>query len=287
MEARAIQRQFEWRNKLRDIEKNLKAVDSELRDASNMVVFPKISSNVPCFDADNLVDKVEEEVRESWDSETSRETSDFRKKLLKAHELLAKKSNSAPKPQVPRTVSTVTNNEWSTFAKFEQERRDFVEASYRRFRCGPVPEGPVPMRDQFDYDRTEMELSSGEKVQHPVAFIREASLHKDGFKSDVNRYTIGINTEAVDSDAIRESRLPPANSKPLEIDRQAFLSDLISKKAMMADPIKPGRTVEVSYYGVTFTGVVLKREIGSGSVTVRFDDGTESDFPMHAIMMKN
>lgn len=265
-------------------------MDSQLKEASNMIILPKRSDL--SFDAMNIVSKVEGEVREKWDASPPEAESDFQCKLRKAHELLSKKADSITKEPIARFQTDDSKNEWDTFARLEEERRAFIEASYRRFRCGPVPDAPLPMRDHFDYDHTDITLASGDVVQHPVAFVREPNIldhhaGKDRYRSDVNRFTVGVNTDEVDSQAIEETRKPLVHPQPREVDRQAYISNLVQKKAMSVDPIRPGRTVEVAYYGVSFPGVVLKRNIGSGSVSIRFDDGTENDFPLHAIRFKN
>jgi hypothetical protein len=289
IEARAIQRDFEWKNKLRDIEKNLKAVDSELKGACSAVVEPR--NRRLSFDADNIVMQVEDEAKEQWASLPDK-SSEFRAKLQKAHDILSKKSVSANKSEAPKpNISNASKNEWETFARLEQERREFMEASYRRFRCGPVPVGPVPMGEHFEYDHAEIEVTPGEFVEHPVAFVREPNVagkvDVERYRSDVNRFTVGINTDASDSQGIKDSRLPSVNPTPLEIDRKAFLCDLVSKKSMNVSPLIPGRMVEVSYYGVFFSGIIIRRNIGSGTVTIRFDDETENDFPLHAIRFRN
>jgi hypothetical protein len=279
VEAKAIQRNFQWNSKLREINKRLEVVSCELNGGTNLNSLPRL--NPQKFDAENTINTIEGEARKAWEDSPPPISKERYVKLRAALDSLSRKQEAVP---VASSSSTPSGNEWSSFAKAEEERRAFLEATYRRFRLGPVPEISAPNRESFDYEHVDFSLPSGEKVQQPVAYVRtEAHINsdlRDRYRSSSNAFTVGVNTECTLVDVDQPAR------EPCGLERDAFVSQLISRTSQKDTCLAPGQRVSVSYFGVYFAASVVKRNVGSATFTVRFDDGTVNDFPLHAIIQK-
>lgn len=288
-EASNIKRQFEWKSKLESIQTNLKSVDNQLRDAARL---PFMRSHEIQYDGYNIVKAVEDEARKDMEGVPKSPSPEMKKRIGKALNVLLK---PAEKPKASDSFNVKERNEWSHFEKLETQRREFLEATYRRFRCGPIPDVQVPNGSIFEYQNVDFPLESGEVIQQPVASIRltlpdpqKAVESVERYRSDQNSFTVGLNTTSSAAE-IQSPPKPPMRSSPppAGVDRDAFVAQLVLRKsAGVPQTIEPGQEVSVCYYGVNFPGIVLKRNLGPGTFTVRFDDGTVNDFPLHAITTK-
>ena len=200
-------------------------------------------------------------------------------KLNRALEVIDRKvRESKPIEKLPEEL---LRNDWSHFERLEAERRAFVEASYRRFRTGSVVSAPEPHRNNFDYDDVEFELPSGETIKQPVAYPRSPTRVGMG-PPTLN--SVGINTTSlVPDDRSRFPSPPPSGNTD---ERSEYISKLVQSKVRDPPLISAGQRVDVCYYGVHFSGVVVKRNVGLETFTIRFNDGAVNDFPLSSIIIK-
>lgn len=275
-EARAIQRQFEWKAKMRTLGNQLTFIENDLKSRSYQGVAPR---NMNMFDADDAVKSLENEGVKRFSEKLYQIPADKYKNLKLALESLSNAENDTRKSDITTSLDA---NEWSAYAKAEEERRAFVQAAYRRFRIGPVQEVVKPNSDKFEYEHVDFTLPSGEIIKQPVAHMRDppAPVPQDHIFRDYTarpeRETVGVNTTDQDS--------PVFGDEPLEDERRAFIARLVHK-ARSTPTIREGQKVNVSAYGLMFPGTVVRRNIGEGTFTIRFEDNTVSDFSIHSIVL--
>ena len=138
--------------------------------------------------------------------------------------------------------------------------------------------------DDFDHTNIDFPVQSGDVVQQPVAYVRDPDSVRR-VSTGGAAASVGVNTVESSPDLIDSSRLKAL--PPTDAERNAYLSQLVSSKSTsQAGSVHAGRSVDVCYYGVHFPGYVVKRNVGSGTFTIKFDDGTINDFPIHAVMLK-
>lgn len=260
---------------MRSLGSQLTVIENDLKSRSTQI----IPRNMDKFDADNAVKSLETEGVKRFSEKLYQIPADRYKNLKLVLDSLSSSENEPKKSEI---TSDLDNNEWSTYAKAEEERRAFVEAAYRRFRIGPVPESVKPHSDKFEYEHVDFTLPSGEIVQQPVAHMRDPPAPKsknhifDDYRASTVRETVGVNTSPQDS--------PTVGDEPLEEERRAFIARLVHK-ARSTRTIQEGQKVNVSAYGLMFPGTIVKRHIGEGTFTIRFEDNTVSDFPIHSIVL--
>ena len=235
------------------------------------------------FDAEAAVQSLESEGRNRWEHQLNPVRPEKFKKLKEALERLT------TLPESTGMAARDDKNEWSSYAKAEEERKAFLEATYNRFRIGAVPEFPCPNLDNFEYEEVEFPLPSGGTVKQPVAHVRETPLlpdlsrKTDSYKSAPNQMNVGTNTDIDDRGAIAASK----GAKSDNIDeRNGFVSHLINRTRVKENIPQEGQKVQVSYYGLLFPGTIVKRNMGAGTFTIRFDDNTMNDFPLNSIVWR-
>ena len=263
-EAQAIRRSFEWKQKLREVEQNLKVVNKELHEASHI---PSRPISLPSRDAYATVLELEASANEAWTPALS--PSRMMSKLNRALELVDRKVKEPRRTDA--SPETCVTNDWSHYEKVEAERRAFVEASYRRFRTSDSVRFREPQKQAFDYESLDFELPCGEVVSQPVAFPR-SRIHSE-------LHSIGVNT----------ADQPPRGDLLIEHElatkRNEFMSRLIQSKVKDSPVIRPGDTVEVCYCSVHFPGTVVSRNVGSETFTIRFQDQSVKEFPLSSIVL--
>ena len=263
-EARDIARQFEWRGKLDGIHSSLLEIDREIQSSSENRRDKR--TDIDLSDGFSIVREMEKAAQDPSPEEIVSQRLRLRKKVESALTIL-----KDPVKEKKAFKTPVVSNEWSRFEEIENERKQFIEAAYRRFRIAPVVAPDPPLNTIFDYESAAFTLPNGEKVTQPIASIKmNPGTHELQRKTDSGSASMGA---------------PPADAE-CNIDRESFISSLILKSAKDPLTLNPGQEVTVLYYGISFPGIVSKRNIGSGTFTIRFDDGTTNDFPLHAICIK-
>lgn len=262
-EAKDIRRQFEWKTKLDSVHASLEALD---RQIEHSIETPwERGRNFDKFDGINIVLDIEKSAKDLTDEVIEDRKKNLRKKVERALGVLTTPVKEE-KSEASRAV-----NEWSSFEKLETERKQFVEAAYRRFRIGPLEPPLEPLPNVFDYETAEYILPNGDKVTQPLASFKTVPT------------TLG-NWTIPDEQAVSRGRISYEKSDVM--DRETFLAKLVSKSVKDSPTLHPGQEVIVIYYGVSFPGIILRREFRTGTFVVQFDDGTTSEFPLDAIRIK-
>ncbi len=250
---------------------------------------PVAGTKIISFNADNAIANLESDAYKRWELQPHPINPERFKKLQEALERLSKN----PDDHGPGNGSSLEEkNEWASYAKAEEERKAFLEASYNRFRLSAVPEFPSPNPKHFEYEEVEFPLPSGQSIKQPVAHVREASklpelFHKtDTYASAPNQMTVGTNTENDDREHIQESKQNLFTRSDVEAERKIYVSKLIQRTKPRTSIPQEGQKVNVSYYGLLFPGTVVKRNLGSGTFTIRFEDNTVNDFPINSIVLR-
>ena len=299
-EAKAIKRSFEWQTMIRDIHRSIEKIDKDMREVSaKKDESLKIGKS---FDPYCTVKEVEEWAESELASgPQKKELNAFAfAKLNKALDTINKRMEAPPTPR--RDSERGSRNDWTNFAKLEAERRAFIEASYRRYRIGPVDPVPRPNTSKFDYDIAEIPRGDSNTLSQPIAYPKQFDLKKayddelEALRVDACDVCSPRNKKAV---SVATNTLPQATPGPYSrkdvpeynignrnVERESFVSKLVASKSTHRDcgTLSPGQNVQVCYYGVHFPGIVLQRNVGNGTFKVQFDDGTINDFPIHAII---
>ncbi len=288
LEAKAIQRDFEWRRKLRSLKLSLKSIDEDLRGSrlrESDISQPNDPKN---FDAEDAIRSLESEGVNRWELNPNPVHRHKYKKLLEAIESLSK-----PYEIDSRGVVNIdaTANEWSEFAKMEEERREHIQASYKRCRGEGLTECHGPQTELFDYEEVDFPLPSGETIKQPVAHFRDSprltnSYHlTDVMRASDRKFNVATNTVINEWESIEDARKSILPESQLENqDRDSYVAYLVEKTKSKPVILNSGDRVGVVYYGLTFPGTVVSRNMGAGTITVRFDDNTVNDFPIHTIV---
>ncbi len=267
---------------MRSLERSLSSVQSEIRALSDRASIHSGSVNPNSFDAESAIKSLESEGSDRWRSNTRALSDDQYQRLRQTLVNLSQEPDLSKHDQEP----PADQNEWAAFAKAEEERRAFLESAYKRFRIGSTPVIQKPQSNLFDYEEVDFHLPCGEKVKQPVAHIRNINPDKvfESYRSGLNQTTVGVNTEETDRPAIEELRKSSESLLPSEDQRTALIAHLVKKTSTFPKPIEPGQRVHVQYHGLMFPGTVVRRNIGSSTFTIRFEDDSTNDFPMHAIV---
>jgi hypothetical protein len=246
-EAKSIKKTFEWKNRLRTIENDLQKIQDNIKlSEDKRGFFRKYDVS---YDPEYEIKKLEEIVttERSQSSPTAPPSS-------RVHRALSEISKRLDEPldTGSGSLDKSIRNDWAAFEKFETERREFVEASYRRYRLGPFT-GPFEPVD----DSPAPPSSATPPSVPDHATPRQTT-----------------------------PSLPPATS---EEDRRDYMSRLVSSKSKdqhaACRTLSEGQPVEVCYYGIHFPGHILQRNFGHGTVRVKFADGTTNDFPISSIIL--
>ncbi len=297
-EAKTIKRSFEWQGLIRDIHRSIEKIDKDMRDAA-----AKKDESIKVgksFDPYCTVKEVEQWAESELASgPQKRELNAFAfSKLNKALDVITKRIDEPPTHR--HGSDRVPHNDWTYFANLEAERRAFLEASYRRYRLGPVDPLPRPHSNKFDYDVAEIGHGVSSASTQPIAYPKRFDL-KQAYDDELevlraeecsvcsprNKKTVNMATNTLpEPTPYRRQEVPAFNYANRDVERESFVSKLVSSKSTHRDcgTLSPGQNVQVCYYGVHFPAIVLKRNIGNSTFKVQFDDGTINDFPIHAII---
>ena len=262
------------------LNEDMKVVDAQLTNG-------RPPSRQQVFDAESAIKNLESEGVQRWELQPRPLPPEKYRKLKEALESLS--TLPQPTSRNESTDEAREANEWSTYAQREEERRALAESTYKRFRIATkVPEPVPPQADLFEYEEVEFPLPSGEVVKQPVAHIKQPfSLTPpyaltDVYWSGVDQLTVGTNTDINERSAILSAR---NRIKEGDGGRESFVAQLVAKSKPKPLAIREGQRVSVSYFGIMCPGTVVKRDHGAGTVTVRFEDCTSNDFPIHAIVL--
>ena len=263
-EAKTIKRAFEWQGKLRDMQRSISKVGDEVKTTKvNKVSSAKHDFS---FDPEYTVREVEEKINKEYQlSSSSRKLPPATfSKLNRALEIITKRLEE-PLPSEINPEKSI-RNDWAHFEKVEAERRAFVEATYRRYRAGESP------RLSEDIDQAQFDSIRPTLRKNP-----EPSTPHHPIKTGTVQVGMGVNTDTS----------PPQAIQSTQLDRDSFVSNLVTKKSKHRDcsTLNSGQRVEVCYYGIHFPGIIIQRNIGNASVKVEFDDGTINDFPLQSIII--
>jgi hypothetical protein len=297
-EAKTIKRGFEWQSMIKEIHRSIEKIDKDMRD----IEAKKDESMKPAksFDPYCTVREVEKwaESELATGSEKKELNAFTFAKLTKALDLVTKLIDAPPTPR--RSLDRASQNDWTNFARLEAERRAFVEASYRRYRIGPIDPPPRPHTAKFDYDVAEIPRGESGTSTQPIAYPKRFDLKRaydDELEmlraeacevcSPKNGKSVSKGTNTLPNPYTCDRQdVPDYSYANREVERDSFVSKLVTSKNMHREcsTLTPGTNVQVCYYGVHFPGIILQRNVGNGTFKVQFDDGTINDFPVHAII---
>ena len=266
----------------------MNALNDHMKAVGDSFVVDRPLSRQQIFDAESAIKNLEHEGSQRWELDPRPIPSEKYQKLKEALENLSKLPDPLPASRRNAEESDAAN-EWSSYAQREEERRRIIESSYRRFRTSSFPESAQPQSDHFEYEEVDFPLPTGECVKQPVAHMKDPSAptppyaRPDVFRSGIDQTTVGTNTIINERDTILEARKRIASPDPHE--RDSFVAQLVAKTKPKPLVIHEGQRVSVSYFGILFPGTVVRRNMGAGTLTVRFDDNTSNDFPIHTIVL--
>lgn len=268
-EAKTIKRAFDWQSSIRDLQRSIAQIQEDLRTSGKKR--EELEEFDSIYDPDHEVKKLERLANAERSNSESSRTIEGCGRLKRALSVISRRLES-PLPRANALKGEI-RNDWAEFDKFETERRQFVEASYRRYRLG-AHKGPFEAVDQFCVLDEHISV-------HPPSDPTPICATQA-----VTRISQSTNTEIPQANLVTLP-LEPVNR---DQERKDFVSRLVSSKtkasSSVCGTVAEGQAVEVCYYGIHFPGEVIGRNFGNGTLRVRFNDGTINDFPISSVTFR-